>query len=174
MQTVTYVILDMSMHMSMQSTCNCERIHTTMASHIYCVGLKIGLSLQILGINNSLSTLSFYENLLQKLTIPANIMQKQDEELDHAIALSLLDDDHRQGTGKFALLVGSCAHVCFQVSIFDLSIELHCISKSLFTYTSLDMNLDGEGLFMQWCSKELGILNLRFFKIDLHNFKIQA
>ena len=69
---------------------------------------------QILGINNSLSTLSSYETLLQKLTIPANIMQKQDEELDHAIALSLLDDDHRQGTGKFALL----DHVHMSVSGF--------------------------------------------------------
>ena len=79
-----------------------------MAAHIYVLCGSKHMS-RILGITNT-----FYETLLQKLTIPANIMQKQDEELDHAIALSLLDDDHRQGTGKFALLVGSCAHVCFK------------------------------------------------------------
>ena len=83
-----------------------------MAEHIYCVGLNIGL--RYLELTTLLAPYLLIKTLLQKLTIPANIMQKHDEELDHAIALSLLDDDHRQGTGKFALL----DHVHMSVSSF--------------------------------------------------------
>ena len=79
-----------------------------MAAHIYVLCGSKHMS-RILGITNT-----FYETLLQKLTIPANIMQKQDEELDHAIALSLLDDDHKVQASLLCWL----DHVHMSVSSF--------------------------------------------------------